>query len=189
MKILKNGNVYSSVVETDVKSNSNRVVHGDNNNQVGSTGTYVSYGPVDSEGFVVKRQPLTKYREDHKLLSYKEKKAARRVRYTDATDVVLHKIIDGKTTGKLHDYVVKSVSVNDGYNTSYNHYDYDESSATYHASSGAGIYGKIQEIPSNSSTLTVTGEIPVTPFGSTEHYFYNQKNFFGLGIKKGYPKT
>lgn len=190
IKLLKNGRVYRTIVESHVQP-SGTVVHSDGATQTSSTGMYVSYGPINYDGYVVPRQPMTRWRKDHELVSANEIRRAAKIRYTDATVVKLHKITDASfVDGQLHDYVVERITVEDEFSpTTYTHYVYSNSSASYNSNSSAGIYGKVQVIPSDNPNLAFTNNQPITPFGLTEHYFYNSENFLGLDTAGGYPNT
>lgn len=83
----------------------------------------------------------------------------------DATSLTLYQVIDDGISGELEDYVVSRVSVNDGYQTTYAHIEYDETSASFDATGVTAQYEKVTVIPSSNSKTVNKDQ------GYTDHYF------------------
>jgi hypothetical protein len=155
--LLKNGRVYKtlSVNAHDL------VIHPDSMAQTAGYKMFVAYGPISA----VEANPDEKKHLDG---------------FSKATQLQLYRVEDDQVTGHLTDYVVKSVEVNDGYRSTYMHYDYDERTASFSNAGQTAIYPKVLATPSGLAQISLNQEdIPTSSDGYTEHYFYNQQNYFG----------
>ncbi len=182
---LRNGKVYESkTLPTD------RIVHQDSISNTIGYGAYVSYGPVNSNGFVKKNEYLDQFQpeigESAEIRSRKNHPA-----YKEATVVTLHKITSESFENELYDYPVAKVSIKQGDQTySYHHYRYDAENIAYHSSSGIAFYGKVTDIPSTKD-YPINTDVPLfnTDGGYIQHFYYNRYNSFGKTSSSGYPAT
>ena len=88
-----------------------------------------------------------------------------------ATSLVIHRVINDDIKGALKDYAVCRVTVNDGYEDTYTHYEYEDNkyddSTARMASTGANaLYNKVTSVFSGNSATAVRRN------GYTESYFY-----------------
>ncbi|MFA5669323.1 MAG: hypothetical protein WC967_08765, partial [Balneolaceae bacterium] len=133
VKIVKNGTDHSLINLSSVSPNSKRISTG---------GTALGY---QKPNFI---SPSV-------IVSYNT------LNFKNATQIVLHKILDGEVTGNIKDYPVTKLEVNNGYETSRVELSYDVSTATIDPSGSIAQYNK------------VTVENGNTAEGRTENYFFN----------------
>ena len=83
-----------------------------------------------------------------------------------ATSLVIHRVVNDDIKGALKDYAVCRVAVNDGYEDTYTHYEYDDSTARMASTGANALYNKVTSIFSGNSATAVRRN------GYTESYFY-----------------
>jgi RHS repeat-associated protein len=102
--------------------------------------------------------------------------------FDKASNLTLYYVFDESIKGNVTDFPTVKVSINDGYQESQTSYDYDTSK----------IAISVQGIVTEYSQVTVikgSDNPKLTPFGKTEHLFFNGLSAEGLGFKdfKGMP--
>ncbi|TRU83340.1 MAG: hypothetical protein EWV76_12195 [Microcystis novacekii Mn_MB_F_20050700_S1] len=102
--------------------------------------------------------------------------------FDQASQLNLYYVCNESIQGKIIDFPVVKVTINDGYQSSQTSYDYDTSKI---AISVGGIVTEYSQV-----TVIRGSENPrLTPFGKTEYYFFNGLSIEGLGVTdfKGMP--
>ncbi|CAM1344489.1 coiled-coil domain-containing protein [Tenacibaculum amylolyticum] len=185
VKQLHNGEVYKSVELPFY----DRVVHQDSLSATVGRGAYVSYGPVEANGYVTKNPFLTRV---HPTIGATAKIRNSRPSYREASNVTLHKVAGrnlNETT--LYDYPVVKVSIKQGNESlGYHHYRYGTDGIAYDSGSGIAFYGKTTDIPSSTDhPVNEAIALEETDDGYITHYYYNRYNAYGKdGINiTGYP--
>jgi hypothetical protein len=102
--------------------------------------------------------------------------------FDQTSQLNLYYVCNESIQGKIIDFPVVKVTINDGYQSSQTSYDYDTSKI---AISVGGIVTEYSQV-----TVIRGSENPrLTPFGKTEYYFFNGLSIEGLGVTdfKGMP--
>lgn len=175
--ILKNRQIYRTIPFNQSKNNDLLIVRKDSVVLTAGGNAFVSYGPANNDGYVVRNRNIVRTNAEN------AEQRRRKASYDDATIIRLHRVSDDNATGGLHDYVVRTVETNTGYESTYYHYVYDTESATYSDTHGAAIFPKVDVIPSSSATYDPS----TRPFGYYSYYFYNDFNFASRSGAEGYP--
>ncbi|MEM9834359.1 MAG: hypothetical protein AAF944_27270 [Bacteroidota bacterium] len=91
----------------------------------------------------------------------------------DAKSLILRKLVDNKLAGSVKSYPVTRITVKDGYQSNYTSYGYTTGSATLATNGVTAQFNRVRVVGGSSSAST-------RPFGSTEHFFFNNLPFSQL---------
>ncbi len=183
VSILKNGQLFDKIKLQEP----GMVCHQDSLSQVMGPMSFVTYGETGTEhlGYVKENSALKKYLPEGSTTKERNLHAA----YRDATIVKLHRVINGKVSGPVKDYVVQQVQINDGFEDTYHSFLYAQ--GDINASSGIGTYGKVIDVPSDKPVkdFDVLQAGDYQNGGYEEHYFYNRYNYAYEGTQIGLVDT
>ena len=116
-------------------------------------------GPVLKYGQLVGPDMLITYPDPEGKISFQ-------AYYANATEIALHKLVDGHIKGKQTAYPVTQVTVHSGYQELPTTYVYTTSSAMMAPGGYTAQFNKVTMIPGSIDPA-------VTPYGYSEQYFFN----------------
>ena len=141
LRVLRNGAVYNDVSSLSAGTGGQKVINqgpfNDNNYPLSSGTTVVTYEASQS-GWSCPSLGNGVYRmvDQEKTISTTNGPC-----FTDArNNIYLHRFVDDSAIGSITDYVVKEVTVNDGYQSYTTAYTFDANSADYSGFTSSGLY-------------------------------------------------
>lgn len=185
---IKNGRIYRTIPIAGGYY-SDAIIHADTLDNVYGADAFVSYGPIENNGYVKRNTNIPIENTWSTAIGELTGLWKDKYPYKHATKVRLHKLFNSNVYGQIEDYVVNRVTINDGFNSTYEHFLYE--SSAYETNSQMSTYGKVTVIPSATllSGLTADNLNSMAPSGYETEYYFNRYNYYFDNFKKGFFNT